>query len=278
MTAARRLLGVGSARTALWLLAGLAIVPIYFAAANSIRGGNDYAADPGGLPGSFTTGNLSSLFTSETFYRWLANSVILTSASVALSLLAAIAAAYALTHLDLPGAGFILRAIAALMIVPVILLVVPLFVQLSRLGLIDTYAGAILIYSGVVLPFSIFLLARFFGAVPEPLLEAAALDGAGALRTLVRIIVPLTRPAIVTLAVVNAFFVWNDLLVALVFLQSDEHRPLMVGITTLAGRETQNVPRVMAAILVSIVPIVCLYVATQRAFVRSLYGGGVHGQ
>lgn len=264
-------------RAALWTLAMLALVPLYFVVMNSLRTGSDYAARPGSAPANVTLTNLSHLLHDHTFYTWLLNSAILTTASVLLSLGAAICAAHALTYFGLPGSGVVFRIVAALMIVPLILLVVPLFVQFSRLGLIDTYQGAILIYAGVTLPFGIFLLARFFASVPAPLLEAARLDGAGPLRTLLHVIVPLTGPAIVTLAVVNAFFVWNDLLVALIFLQSDSRRPLMVGITTLAGRETQNTPLVMAGVLFALLPIVALYLITQKAFVRGIYGGSLHG-
>jgi ABC-type glycerol-3-phosphate transport system permease component len=244
----------------------------------AVRHGDEYARNPGGLPGSLTLDNFRSLLGSETFYRWLGNSVVLTGGSVCVSLVVASLAAHALTALRIPGAGLLLRLIATLMAFPVILLIVPLFVQFSNLGLIDSYVGVITIYAAVLLPFSIFLLARVFATIPQSLLEAARIDGAGPVRLLTLVVLPLARPALVTVAVVNAFFVWNDLLVALVFLQSDEHRPLMVGITTLAGRAAANVPLVMAAVVLSLLPIISLYLVTQRRLSRGLVAGGLRGE
>ncbi len=270
-------LGSGAGRLALWALAALTLVPLYFLVATSIRPGEDYAEDPGGLPGGVTLTNFDRLFELGDFVRWLGNSLLLTGASTALAIAFAILAAHALTYFDLPGSGLLLKLIAALMVIPPILLIVPLFVQFARLDLIDSYLGVIFIYAGLALPFAVYMLARFFRGIPRSVLEAARIDGAGPLRVLGEVIVPLSKPAIATLAVVTAFFVWNDLLIALIFLQSDEHRPLMAGLTTLAGRETESVPVVISGVLLSIVPIVLLYLATQRFMVRGLYAGGSRG-
>jgi ABC-type glycerol-3-phosphate transport system permease component len=266
------------ARALLWASCLLVLVPLYFIFSAALRSGGDYAREPGGLPGIVTIDNFRALVEHETFYRWLANSMLLTGVSVAVSLVVSSLAAHALTSFGLPGASLLLRLVATLMAVPLILLIVPLFVEFSALGLIDTYTGAIAIYSTILLPFSIFLLARFFAAVPRPLLEAARVEGAGPVRLLVSVLAPSARSALVAVAVVNSFFIWNDLLIALVFLQSDAHRPLMVGITTLAGRATDQVPLTMAALTLSLLPIVALYAVTQRGLVRGLAGGGLRGE
>lgn len=270
-------LGSVAGKVALWALAALTLVPLYFLIATSIRPGDDYASDPGGLPSGLTLSNFDRLFAIGDFVRWLANSVLLTGASTAIAIAVAILAAHALTYFELPGSGVLLKLIAALMVIPPILLVVPLFVEFARLDLIDSYLGVILIYAGLALPFAVYMLARFFRGIPRSVLDAARIDGAGPLRVLGEVIVPLSKPAIATLAVVTAFFVWNDLLIALIFLQSDEHRPLMAGLTTLAGRETSGVPVVISGVLLSIIPIVLLYLATQRLMVRGLYAGSSRG-
>jgi ABC-type glycerol-3-phosphate transport system permease component len=269
--------GRGIGRSALWLLAGLTLVPLYFLVTTAVRPGDDYAADPGGLPSRLTLENFDRLFEIGDFVTWLGNSLLLTGASTAIAIVCATLAAHALTYMELPGSELVLRLIASLMVIPPILLIVPLFVQFASLDLIDSYLGAILIYSGLALPFAIYMLARFFRAIPKSVLEAARIDGAGPLRVLPAVVVPLSKPAIATLAVVTAFFVWNDLLIALVFLQSEEHRPLMAGLTTLAGRQTQDVPLVIGGVLLSIAPIVLLYLASQRAMVRGLYAGSSRG-
>jgi raffinose/stachyose/melibiose transport system permease protein len=106
----------------------------------------------------------------------------------------------------------------ALMVVPPVVMLIPLFVLFVDLGLVSTYQGTILIYAGLTIPFSIFLLTNFFRAIPRELIESALTDGATNLRVLVQIILPLSAPALVTLVVVNALWVWNELLIALVFL------------------------------------------------------------
>lgn len=270
-------LGRGAGAVALWLLAALTLVPLYFLVSTALRPGGDYARDPGGLPGALTLSNFDRLFQLSDFARWMANSLLLTGVSTVVVLVAATMAAHALTYLELPGSGTATKAIASLMIVPPILLVVPLFVELARLDLIDTYPGAILIYSGLSLPFAIYMLSRFFRTMPRSVLEAARMDGAGPLRMLPTVVVPLAKPALATLAVVTAFFVWNDLLIALIFLQSDEHRPLMAGLTTLASRETESVPVVISGVMLSVLPIVALYLAMQRFLVRGLYAGSTRG-
>lgn len=270
-------LGRGGAGLALWALAAMTLVPLYFVVATALRPGSEYAENPGGLPSALTLSNFDRLFASSDFGRWLLNSLLLTGASTLLAVGAAILAAHALTYFRLPGARTALRLIASLMVIPPILLVVPLFVQLARLELVDTYLGAILIYAGLALPFAVYMLARFFEGLPPSVLAAARMDGAGPLRILTTVIVPLARPAIATLGLVTAFFVWNDLLIALVFLQSEEHRPLMAGLTTLAGRETQSVPTVIGGVLLAMLPIVALFAVTQRAAVRGFYAGGTRG-
>ena len=267
-----------SGSAALWALAAMTVVPLYFLLVTALRPGGDYSSDPGGLPGELTLSNLDTLLSNESFLRWVGNSALLTGASTVIVLVVAIMAAHALTYVELPGAGILLRAIASLMVIPPILLVVPLFVQFATLDLIDSYLGAILIYSGLALPFAIYMLSQFFKGIPRGILDAARTDGATPLTILPTVVVPLARPAIATLGVVTAFFVWNDLLIALVFLQSDDHRPLMAGLTTLAGRQTQNIPVVMSGVLLSVLPIIALYLATQRFLVRGLYAGSLRGE
>jgi ABC-type glycerol-3-phosphate transport system permease component len=265
-------------RLSLWILAGITLLPLYFMIASSVRTGPEYAANPGGLPGSFSLANIAGLVSDSVFYRWVFNSVALSAASTALSLIIAVGAAHALTHFRVKGSELLLWAIASLMIIPPILMIVPLFVQFARFRLIDTYTGAIVIYTGLLLPFTTFVLTQFMSQVPMSLREAAEIDGAGPLRTLVRIIIPLIRPILTTLAVVNVFYVWNDLLIGLVFLQSDTHRPLMVGLATLAGRQTQNIPLVMSGVLLSVIPILLLYAVTERGLVRGLTQGSLQGE
>jgi raffinose/stachyose/melibiose transport system permease protein len=142
---------------------------------------------------------------------------------------------------------------------------------------LNTYGAVIVIYTGLLLPFSTFLLATFFRGLPFTLFEAARIDGAGSLRILLAIVIPLARAALMTVVIVQALWVWNEVLIALVFLQHDNLRTLMVGLTVFQSRYHLDVPLVMAGMLWATIPMVALFLAGQRFFVRGLTAGGVKG-
>src|SRR4030067_367555 len=154
-------------------------------------------------------------------------------------------------------------------------MIVPVFVLYSQLGLISTYQGAIIIYAGLITPFSVYLLTTFFRTVPKELFESARIDGAGDFLILRRIVLPLSLPAIVTLVVVNSLYVWNDLLIAIIFLQEDAKRTLMAGISVFQGRYNNQVPLTLAGFLVARVPMFILYIVFQKHFIRALLAGAI---
>ena len=152
------------------------------------------------------------------------------------------------------------------MVVPPVVLLVPLFVFGVHIGWISTFRLVILIYVGLMLPFSVYLLANFFRTIPRSLIEAATIDGASSWDVFRQIVLPLSAAPIVTLAVVNLLWVWNELLIALVFLQDDSKKTLMVGITGFQSRYSLNVPVIMSGLMLATLPIVALYLFGQRYF------------
>jgi ABC-type glycerol-3-phosphate transport system permease component len=161
------------------------------------------------------------------------------------------------------------------MAVPPIVMIVPLFVLYTQLGLISTYQGAIIIYAGLITPFSVYLLTTFFRTVPKELFESAHIDGAGHFLILLKIVLPLSLPALVTLVVVNSLYVWNDLLIAIIFLQEDSKRTLMAGISVFQGRYNNQVPLTMAGMVIASAPMFILYVTFQKHFIRGLMAGAI---
>ena len=160
----------------------------------------------------------------------------------------------------------------ALMVVPPVVLVVPLFLFFVDLGLINSRLSVIIIYAGLLVPFSIFLLVNFFATIPRSLEDAARIDGARRLRTLWSLILPLSAPAMVTIVVVNAVWVWNELLIALVF-RDGSARTLTAGLTFFQGRFLSDQPLVMTGALIAAVPMLVLYLVGQRFFIRGLTAG-----
>jgi ABC-type glycerol-3-phosphate transport system permease component len=259
-------------------IAGLtALYPIVFMASTAFKDRAQYLENQYDLPWPLYFGNFSAALRGGTFFLWFKNSVILTTGSVVLCTVCAALAAFAVARMRFRGRDVFFSLNVALMVVPPVVMLIPLFVLFVDLGLVSTYQGTILIYAGLTIPFSIFLLTNFFRAIPRELIESALTDGATNLRVLVQIILPLSAPALVTLVVVNALWVWNELLIALVFLPEDELKTLMVGITVFRSRYNLDVPITMAGMLLASIPMILLYVFGQRFFIRGLTAGAVKG-
>ena len=253
------------------------LIPLYFLLINSFKSQAEYLTNPYGLPGDPTLGTLKDAFRGGDLLRWLANSAVFTVASVVISTVVAAMAAYPISLMRWRPGGFLIGFLIALMVVPPIVLVVPLFKMMVDLGQLNSYHSVIIVYTGILLPFSTFLLASFFRTTPRDLLDSARLDGAGHLRTWWSVVLPLGVPALVTVATVQALWVWNEVLIAVVFLQSEELRTLMVGITLFQSRYDLNVPLVMAGMLWATIPMLILYLLLQRFFIRGLTAGAVKG-
>ena len=187
-------------------------------------------------------------------------------------------AACAFARIRFAGREKIFNLIISLMIMPPIVMLIPLFVLASRARLVNTYWSAVFIYNGLMLPFNIYLLRNFFVTVPEALVESARLDGCGHLAIFWRIMLPLAASALVTLTVVSVLWVWNELLIALIFLQKNELTTLMAGLVQFQGRFRVNQPMILAGVLASMVPMIAIYLAGQRFFVRGLTAGALKGE
>jgi len=277
MSALRRFLSpAGLFKQALMVaIAIAAIYPVYYMLETSLKTREAWTADQFGLPLPPTLDNYATLLADGRIPVWFMNSVIVTTASVLVSTVVATLAAFAIARLTFRGRTFLLRLLVALMVVPPAVLVLPLFLGLQPLGLTNTYQGVVLIYSGMLVPFSVYMLSSFFRTLPVELFEAARIDGASTMRILRSIVVPLSGPGFITLIVVNAMWVWNELLIALVFLQDDQKRTLMAGLTTMRGRYAINEPLVMAGMFLGVLPILLLFLFGQRFFVRGLVAGAV---
>lgn len=257
--------------------AAIALYPVYFMASTALKGREQYLDDKLGLPWPLAWGNFDEALRGGKFWLWLGNSAIFTLSSVFLSTIIAALAAFAIARMRFRGRDVLLTINVALMVVPPVVMLIPVFVLFTQLELVSTYRGVILIYAGLVTPFSVYMLTSFFRSIPRELIESAVTDGASNLRILWKIVLPLSVPALVTLVLVNSLFVWNELLIALVFLPSDELKTLMVGLTVFASRFNLDVPVTMAGMVLSSIPMVALYLFGQRFFIRGLTAGALRG-
>ena len=268
-----RLVGVVARHAFLLIVCLAALYPLWFIVSTALKTNAAYQLDPTGFPTHPSFGSLRSIVADQPVPRWMWNSFLVTISSVAVSTLIALLAAYAVSVGRFPGHRIFLSTSIALMVVPPVTLLVPMFVFMVDTGWVNHLQSVIVFYTGLLVPFAIFFLANFFRTVPGELIEAASVEGAGPFTVLRRVVMPLSGAACFTLVIVQAIWVWNELLIALVFLQTDNSRTLNAGLAQFQGRYSTNQPLVLAGALVSIAPVVLLYLSGQRFFVRGLTAG-----
>lgn len=270
-----RYTGTAITQVILWVSSALALFPIYFMINASLKNRQEFLANPVGLAWHPKLSSYFLAFSHGPLFQWFLNSFFVTFMTVALSICISCLAAFAIAKMDFRGKNNLLKIMISLMVLPPVVFLVPLFILMTHIQLINTFWSAILTYLGLQLPFSIFLLTSFFRTIPDELIDSAAIDGCTVFQTLYRIMMPLSINAIITLVVVNMVWVWNELLIALVFLQRDEVRTIMGGLTLLKGRYFVNEPMVLAAGAFAALPMMLLYLFGQRYLVRGLTAGAI---
>lgn len=259
------------------LFTATAIVPGYLMITASLKTQEEFLSHPWALPLHPSFAGYKAAWNDQ-FPRWFTNSLLVTTSSVVLTVAVAAMAAWGFAHWVWRGRETVLGILVSLMVVPPVVLLIPLFRFGATLGWISTFRILIMIYVGLMLPFSVYLLTNFFRAIPTSIIEAAEIDGASDLRTFRSIVLPLSGPPLITLTVVNLLWAWNELLLALVFLQSDEKKTLMVGITGFQNRYSLSIPTIMAGMTIATVPLLIAYLFGQRYFVAGLTSGSVKGE
>ena len=268
-----RPVGGAGASVLLWGYAALALVPLLLMVSNSFRSNADLITDPLGLPAPPTTASYVEAWTTGNFATYFGNSLVVTVGAVAISTTVATMAAYALAR----GRSRIFRWLEALflsgLMLPIHLAILPIFYLFDGLGLIDSRLGLILLYAASGVPFSIFVLTTFFRQLPEELEEAATLDGASSWQTFWRIMVPLVRPAVATVAVFRFVPIWNDFLFPLVLLRSEDKYTLPVGLTSFFGENATNYSAVFAGLVITTIPLILLFLVATKQIVAGLTAG-----
>jgi ABC-type glycerol-3-phosphate transport system permease component len=249
------------------------LLPLGFMVMTSLKSSSEYLRNPVGLPHSITFGNYAHALLDLPTLQWVLNSFIVTVVSVLIATTIGALAAFAISFGRFPGRSLLLGVNIALIMVPPVVLLLPMFVTMVNAQLIDNLASVILFYACLMTPFSIFFFVNFFGSIPREVLEAGVIDGAGPVRALWSIVLPLSLPAVLTICVFNAVWAWNELLIALVFLQSEGQRTLMVGVTLLQGRYATDQPLVLTVAVLSIIPVAVFYLFSQRTFVQGMTAG-----
>lgn len=259
----------------LLLFSVICIFPVYYMFTTSFKTEGEYLLNRFSIPVQPVLDNFTKVLAGEDFPRWFLNSIILTGGAIAANTIIAALAAFAFAKMDFKSKRPLFNLILALMVVPPVVMVVPLFKLMIQFGLLNTYTSVVLIYTGLTLPFSIYMLTNFFKTIPNDIINSARIDGCSDGKILGKMVVPLSAPAIITIILVNALWVWNELLVAVIFLQRDELKTLMVGLTVFKSRYNLDIPVTMAGLVLATVPMLILYFAGQKYFIRGMVSGSL---
>jgi raffinose/stachyose/melibiose transport system permease protein len=256
-------------------LAGLCIAivyPLVWMALSGFKTNQEIFGDPFGLPGALRWKNYGSAL-DQGVLRYVLNSVVVTVASVVTTTLVSAWAAFGLTRVQIPfGNGVTLFILGGLMLAPTVALV-PLFRLLQDLQLFNTYWALIILYTAFRVPFTTFLIRAYMIDMPLSVDEAARIDGASNSQIFWRLMMPMCRPILVSAALLQALFAWNEFVFALAFISDDSLKTLPVGLMSLQSRLTTDWPVVFAALTVAALPMIILFLIGQRQFLRGLTEG-----
>jgi multiple sugar transport system permease protein len=261
------------------LLIGLALVSLFpllwMLSASFMAPGEASTLPPPLLPGSPTLANYRELFVRGGMMRYLMNSLLLATTVTLVSLLFNAMAGYAFAKLQFAGQQRLFRALIGALVIPGQVAMMPLFLLLKQMGLVNTYGGVITpAMAGI---FGIFLVRQYALSIPDELLEAARIDGAGEFRIFASIIVPLLTPILASLAIFTFLGSWNDFMWPLIVLTDAKLQTLPVALASLSREHAQDGEMMMAGSVVTVLPVLVLFLALQKYYIRGLLVGSVKG-
>ncbi|MFJ8821797.1 carbohydrate ABC transporter permease [Streptomyces sp. NPDC102467] len=270
--------GGGFLQFVLILVGALWLVPTVGLLLSSLRSPEDMAASGWwkvfSKPSQLTFDSYSSLLENSDVTKSLVNTALITVPATLLVIVIGSLAGYAFAWMEFPGRDWWFLIVVGLLVVPVQLALVPIAKLFGDIGIFGSLFGVILFHVGFGLPFAVFLLRNFFAEIPRELLEAARLDGAGELRLFVRVVMPLGGPAIASLGIFQFLWVWNDMLVALIFTDTDS-QPITVALQTQVRQFGNNVDVLGPGAFISMVIPLAVFFAFQRQFVSGVMAGAV---
>ncbi|MCL3777913.1 MULTISPECIES: carbohydrate ABC transporter permease [unclassified Actinomyces] len=265
------------------LLLGLVLIiqvyPFLWLILTSVRAPEDFASSsPFGLPQSFTLDNFARAFEQGAVATYIANSAIVTIGSCALIVICGMTGAYAIQVLGFTGAGLVRGVFLTGIVVPVQIALVPLFIDYSRIGLLDTHLAIILPLAGFALPMSLFLFMSFFSYIPREIYEAASIDGAGPYRIFARITLPMSLNTVITVVMVNAIFIWNEFVFANTFVLSEGLKTIPLGLQNYIGNMGKtDWTATFAAVSVTVTPLLLAFLVLNKAMIYGLESGSTKG-
>lgn len=264
-----------------YLLLILAVIIVAGPLVATVLGGfkslGELRLNPLGWPSVWEFGNFTGILSGAEFWRYMFNSLVISGATVALTLIVSSMAAFAFAQIRFFGSGMLLNYLLLGLLFPVATGILPLFIKLRDLGLLDTYFGVILPQVAFGLGIAILLIRQSFLALPSELWESAQIDGCSYLRFFLRVVLPLSLPIMSTVGVIVLIASWNNYLLPLVVINSESNYPWPLGIMQFRGEYGTEWTLILAFVSLTIVPAVVLYLVAQKYIIAGLTGGAVKG-
>lgn len=255
----------------------LVILPVFFLLNSSLREDSSFASNPFAFAKTPHWANFQTVWSDGAFAIYLKNSLIITGGALLLTLPLALGAGFVLGRYSFRGNGVIYGFILTGMLVPAKLAILPLFIQLKWMNLLDSHFGLILVYTSGALPAAIFIMSGFFKSLPSDLDNAARIDGASEFQLIRKVLIPLVKPGLAIVGIYSAIPIWNDFFLPLVFLQSPEKKTIMQGLTVFFGQYASQWGVLFAGLTLAALPLIVLYLILSEQFIKGLTAGAVKG-
>lgn len=261
--------------TVLLVLLAVVTLPIFWAVLASFKTNMEIVNQPFSLPKSWSFDNYAKAWDLGNFNTYFWNTAIITLGGMLVVLIVACPAGYAFAQIKFKGNNLIFYLFLLGMALPVQAIIIPVFYQLKSIGLVDSLSGVVLVSAGLALPFSVFLMRNTMKDIQKELRESAYVDGASEWKAFFSIMLPLAKPAVVALLVFTFMSIWNDFLLPLVLLISNENFTLSLGLLSFQGENSTNFGLIFAGTVISMIPSIIVYLIFQRQFVEGMSDGAV---
>jgi raffinose/stachyose/melibiose transport system permease protein len=255
----------------------IVLIPIMLVILGSFKSVPEFFQNPYGWPESFDLKNYKKAWDEANIPVTMRNSIIATVLGVTISTALSCLAAYALGRFKFRGRMGLRMLFVGGMVVPVQLLILPLFIIFREIGILGDLKSLIIVYSVFGIPLAVLTLTGFFAALPRDLEDAARIDGASHFEVFWRIMLPLTRPALAAVVILNGVWMWNDFFLGFILLNDPDQQTLPVGIMAFRGTYSTQYGLIFASVTMSVIPVVIAYLLLSRQFIAGLTAGSVKG-
>lgn len=257
--------------------AGISVGPLLWAFLSSFKTYSEINSSALTLPSSFNLDNYKSSFKYAPIARYFMNSVIIVGCSVLVTVILVAMCAYVISRFEFKLKMVIVLLISASLMLPAQAISQPLFTIFQKLGIFDTKLGLVIVYSAMGIPMSFFVMVSYYKTIPTALEESAYIDGASFLQTFLRVILPLAKPGLVTIALLQFINIWNEFYFALMLTSGDTARTVPIALNYYMGTFANNYSALFAAVVMTVLPTIVLFIVLQKQVMESLTAGAVKG-